>query len=84
MQLGINATSIVKYFYDHFDIKFITTGSSSFYLKDRFSESLAGRKRIFEMYPLSFREFLYFKEKTPHLPPSMPCLHFKPQGNPHS
>ena len=61
VQLGINATSIIKYFYDHFDIKFIITGSSSFYLKDRFSESLAGRKRIFEMYPLSFREFLYFK-----------------------
>ncbi|MDQ5930784.1 MAG: ATP-binding protein, partial [Bacteroidota bacterium] len=38
------------------------TGSSSFYLKNHFSESLAGRKRIFEMYPLDFEEFLQFKE----------------------
>ena len=66
-QLGSNATSIIKYFYDHFDIKFIISGSSSFYLKDRFSESLAGRKRIFEMYPLSFAEFLHFKGEDPSL-----------------
>ncbi len=61
VQLVAEATSVIKYFYDHFHIKFIITGSSSFYLKDRFSESLAGRKRIFEMYPLSFEEFLSFR-----------------------
>jgi predicted AAA+ superfamily ATPase len=43
-------------------IKFLLTGSSSFYLKNHFSESLAGRKRIFEMYPLTFQEFLVFKQ----------------------
>jgi predicted AAA+ superfamily ATPase len=30
-------------------------------MKNQFSESLAGRKRIFETYPLSFKEFLNFK-----------------------
>lgn len=54
--------SLIKYFYDTYRIKFIVTGSSSYYLKNTFSESLAGRKRIFEMYPLSFSEFLVFKE----------------------
>jgi len=56
-----NLPSIVKYLYDHFKIKFILTGSASFYLKNLFSESLAGRKRIFELYPLDFEEFLNYK-----------------------
>jgi len=51
----------IKYLYDHYDIKFIVTGSSSFYLKNLFPESLAGRKVEFELYPLDFNEFLYFK-----------------------
>jgi len=67
VQLVAEATSIIKYFYDHFDIKFIITGSSSFYLKDRISESLAGRKRIFEMFPLSFEEYLVFTGQDPYL-----------------
>src|SRR3989344_2411399 len=54
--------SVIKYLYDHYKIKFIVTGSSSFYLKNLFSESLSGRKLIFEMYPLTFEEFLKFKE----------------------
>lgn len=54
--------SVVKYFYDHYQTKFFMTGSSSFYLKNLFPESLAGRKVIFELYPLDFQEFLVFKE----------------------
>jgi uncharacterized protein len=61
IQLVPNAPSVVKYFYDTYQIKFILTGSSSYYLKNHFTESLAGRKRIFEMYPLAFDEFLEFK-----------------------
>lgn len=53
--------SVIKYLSDHYPIKFIVTGSSSFYLKNVFSESLAGRKKIFELYPLSFGEYLTFK-----------------------
>lgn len=65
IQLLPDITSLIKYFYDTYNIKFIVTGSSSFYIRNRFTESLAGRKRIFEMYPLSFVEYLRFKE-VPH------------------
>ncbi len=53
----------VKYLYDHYDVKFFLTGSSSFYLKNLFPESLAGRKFVFELYPLDFEEFLVFKNR---------------------
>ena len=62
IQLVENLPSLIKYIYDTYKVKFIVTGSSSYYMKNQFSESLAGRKRIFEMYPLSFKEFLHFKE----------------------
>jgi len=52
----------IKYLYDHYEIKFFLTGSSSYYLKNLFPESLAGRKIIFELFPLSFEEYLVFKE----------------------
>lgn len=52
----------VKYLYDHWDVKFFLTGSSSYYLRNLFPESLAGRKLIFEMFPLTFAEFLVFKD----------------------
>lgn len=51
----------VKYLYDHWEVKFILTGSSSFYLKNLFPESMAGRKVVFELFPLIFSEFLIFK-----------------------
>lgn len=54
-------SGVLKYLYDNYDIKFIVTGSSSYYLKDLFGESLAGRKRIFELFPLDFGEYLTFK-----------------------
>jgi hypothetical protein len=53
----------IKYLYDHYRIKFFLTGSSSFYLKNLFPESLAGRKIIYELFPLDFQEFLIFKGK---------------------
>ena len=56
-----NLPSVVKYLYDHNEIKFYLTGSSSFYLKNWFSESMAGRKFLFELFPLDFEEFLWFK-----------------------
>lgn len=52
----------IKYLYEHYDIKFFVTGSSSFYLKNVFPESLAGRKYVFEIFPLDFEEFLVFKD----------------------
>jgi predicted AAA+ superfamily ATPase len=56
-------TKIVKYFIDHFGVKFFITGSSSFYLKNLFPESLSGRKFLYELYPLNFLEYLYFKDE---------------------
>ncbi|MCX6327473.1 MAG: ATP-binding protein [Bacteroidia bacterium] len=61
IQLVPTITSTIKYLYDNYDIKFLVSGSSSFYLKNHFTESLAGRKTIFEMFPLTFNEFLNFK-----------------------
>jgi len=67
IQYAPNVPSIVKYLYDASQtagqpgIKFILTGSSSYYLKHLFSESLSGRKVVFEMFPLSFGEFLAFR-----------------------
>jgi len=58
-----SAPSVVKYLIDHYQVKFFLTGSASFYLKNLFSESMAGRKYIFELFPLSFTEFLRFKEE---------------------
>ena len=52
---------VAKYFYGHWEVKFIMTGSSSFYLRNLFSESMAGRKLVFEIFPLTFAEFLVFK-----------------------
>ena len=41
--------------------KFIVSGSGSLELKEKIHESLAGRKRIFELSTLSFQEFVNFK-----------------------
>jgi len=42
-------------------IKIIASGSSAFYIDKKFKDSLAGRKFLFETYPLNFDEFLLFK-----------------------
>ncbi|MDD5368760.1 MAG: ATP-binding protein [Anaerolineaceae bacterium] len=56
-----NLPSVIKYLYDAHHFKFILTGSSSYYLKNLFSESMAGRKVVYELFPLAFGEFLHFK-----------------------
>lgn len=55
---------VAKYLYDHWQVKFVLTGSSSYYLRNLFPESLAGRKIIFELFPLTFSEFLEFRGKS--------------------
>ncbi len=60
-QLAPEAASVVKVLYDHYHVKFLITGSSSYYLKNLFSESLSGRKKIFELFPLNFSEVLTFQ-----------------------
>ena len=66
-----NLPSVAKYFIDHYKVKFFLTGSASFYLKNLFTESLAGRKYIFELFPLTFSEFLLFKESRLKIPKIM-------------
>tara|TARA_R110002050_G_scaffold204327_1_gene339646 strand:- start:137156 stop:138385 length:1230 start_codon:yes stop_codon:yes gene_type:complete len=58
-------TNFLKYLFDEYDInvKVVATGSSAFYIDKKFKDSLAGRKRIFQLYPLSFSEFLVFREE---------------------
>ncbi len=63
IQATPQAVKAVKYLHDHYNIKFFLTGSSSFYLKNLFPESLSGRKFVFEIFPLDFEEFLVFKNK---------------------
>ncbi len=60
-----NPSNFLKYFYDEYPgkIKIIASGSSAFYLDKRFKDSLAGRKRIFYVLTLSFKEFLRFKNE---------------------
>lgn len=55
-------TKIIKYLIDHYNVKFLVTGSSNFYLKNLFPESLSGRKFLFTLNPLSFGEYLYFRD----------------------
>lgn len=71
IQAKPNLIPAIKYIYDHYNIKFFLTGSSSYYLKNLFSESLAGRKYIFELYPLDFEEFLIFKNQREFFFPSL-------------
>ncbi len=57
-----NAGVFLKGIYDmDLPYKFIVSGSGSLELKEKIHESLAGRKRIFELSTLNFDEFLDFK-----------------------
>ncbi len=61
-----NPSNFLKYIYDEYNgkIKLIVSGSSAFYLDKKFKDSLAGRKKIFYVRTLSFREFLRFKNEN--------------------
>jgi predicted AAA+ superfamily ATPase len=57
-----NAGIFLKGIYDlNLPYKFIVSGSGSIELKEKIHESLVGRKRIFELNPISFEEFVNFK-----------------------
>ncbi len=65
IQLLDNPSSFLKLLHDHYpEIKLIVTGSSTFAIRQKFSDSLVGRTVVFELFPLSFQEFLVFKEQT--------------------
>lgn len=54
----------LKTLYDMYkgDVKFVVSGSESLFIRARSRETLAGRLFEFQLRPLSFREYLRFKE----------------------
>lgn len=54
-----NPSNFLKYLYDtyHENLRLIVSGSSNFYLDEKFTDSLAGRKRIYNLNTISFSEF---------------------------
>ena len=64
IQLLDDPSNMLKLIHDHFKtLKIIATGSSSLRIKAKFSDSLAGRKRVYRIEPLDFDEFLLFKKE---------------------
>ena len=63
IQYLADPSNFLKLLYDKHAglIKIIATGSSAFYIDRKFKDSLAGRKRLFDLFSLSFDEMLDFK-----------------------
>ena len=64
VQYAADPSNFLKYLYDIYrdHLKVVATGSSAFYIDKKFTDSLSGRKRIFELQTLSFEECLVFKK----------------------
>ncbi|MBI5195798.1 MAG: ATP-binding protein [Nitrospirae bacterium] len=59
-----NPANFLKLLNDkHKNLKLIVSGSSTLEIRRKFKDSLAGRKVVFEVYPLDFYEFLIFKNE---------------------
>ncbi len=62
IQRKTDAGLFLKGIYDlDIGVKIIVSGSGSLELKEKIAESLAGRKRVFELLPVDFLEFLDYK-----------------------
>ncbi|MCK9641351.1 MAG: ATP-binding protein [Prolixibacteraceae bacterium] len=59
-------SNFLKLLYDEHSaqIKVVATGSSAFYIDNQFRDSLAGRKKIFQLYTCSFDEYLALSGKS--------------------
>lgn len=64
VQYANDPSNLLKYLYDIYseNLKIIATGSSAFYIDTKFTDSLAGRKRLFELKTLDFEEWLKFRK----------------------
>jgi predicted AAA+ superfamily ATPase len=60
-----NPSNFLKLLYDDFHdhIKLVVSGSSSFYIDQKFTDSLMGRKEYYEILTLDFEEFLEFRDE---------------------
>lgn len=62
IQYMANPANFLKLIADnHKNLKLIVSGSSTLEIRRKFKDSLAGRKMVFEIFPLDFSEFLVFK-----------------------
>jgi hypothetical protein len=59
-------SNFVKLAVDHYAhrLKLVLSGSSTAQIKFQFKDSLVGRKFLFHLYPLTFREYLVFKNEN--------------------
>ncbi len=64
----------------HRYIQLIVSGSSSFNIKSKFSDSLVGRTTDFEIFNLSFSEFLRFKNITLDISQNLDAFHLNKTG----
>jgi predicted AAA+ superfamily ATPase len=60
-----NPSNFLKLLYDeyHENMKLVVSGSSSFYIDQKFKDSLMGRKELYEIFSMNFEEFLDFQEE---------------------
>ncbi|MCB0522856.1 MAG: ATP-binding protein [Lewinellaceae bacterium] len=65
VQYAADPTHFLKFLYDRYEgnLKVVATGSSAFYIDRKFTDSLAGRKRIFQLWTLTFAETLAFLDR---------------------
>ena len=63
VQYAADPSNFIKYLYDVYGeiLKIVATGSSAFYIDKKLTDSLSGRKRVFELKTLSFEEWLAFR-----------------------
>jgi len=65
-----NPTNFLKLISDHYrGLKLIVSGSSTFEIRKKIGQALVGRALIFEIFGLSFEEFLIFKGYTKNITP---------------
>ncbi|HEY4519253.1 MAG TPA: ATP-binding protein [Candidatus Paceibacterota bacterium] len=57
------ATSIIKHLFDNYKLRFVLTGSSELKIRKNFGDTLAGRTKVFHLYPLSIKELLTQERK---------------------
>ena len=64
IQYADNPSNFLKLIHDHHpQFKVVASGSSTLSIRQKFKDSLAGRKRVFQIHTLSFREFLIFRNQ---------------------
>ncbi len=67
-----NPTNFLKLVSDHYkNFKLIVSGSSTFEIRKKIGKALVGRALVFELFGLSFEEFLVFKNYQKPIEPAL-------------